>query len=53
MKKNAEGFIYKDKIGKMDLPLPNLSGDFQISNVSTAIAAARNLDQFKIAEISY
>jgi dihydrofolate synthase/folylpolyglutamate synthase len=27
-----------------------LSGDFQISNVSTAIVAARNLDQFKITE---
>ena len=34
----------------MNLPLPNLLGDFQISNISTAIAAARNLDQFKIAE---
>ena len=32
------------------MPLPNLSGDFQISNVSTAIATARNLDQFKITE---
>ena len=49
-KKNTNGFIYKDKIGKINLPLPNLSGDFQISNVSTAIAAARNLDQFKITE---
>jgi len=49
-KKNTNGFIYKDKIGKMNLPLPNLSGDFQISNVSTAIVAARNLDQFKITE---
>ena len=50
-KKNSKGFIYKDKLGKMNLPLPNLLGDFQISNVSTAIAAARNLDQFKITEI--
>jgi dihydrofolate synthase/folylpolyglutamate synthase len=49
-KKNTNGFIYKDKIGKINLPLPNLLGDFQISNVSTAIAAARNLDQFKITE---
>ena len=49
-KKNTNGFIYKDKIGKMNLPLPNLSGDFQISNVSTAIATARNLNQFKITE---
>ena len=49
-KKNANGFIYKDKIGKINLPLPNLTGDFQISNVSTAIATARNLNQFKITE---
>jgi len=49
-KKKANRFIYKDKIGKMNLPLPNLSGDFQISNVSTAIAAARSLNQFKITE---
>ena len=49
-KKDTNGFIYEDKIGKMNLPLPNLSGDFQISNVSTAIATVRNLDQFKITE---
>ena len=49
-KKNAKGFIYKDKLGELNLPLPNLSGDFQISNVSTAIATARCLDQFKITE---
>ena len=49
-KKDTNGFIYEDKIGKMNLPLPNLIGDFQISNVSTAIVTARNLDQFKITE---
>ena len=49
-KKNSKGFIYKDKLGEMNLPLPNLLGDFQISNVSTAIAVARNLNQFKIIE---
>ena len=49
-KKNTNRFIYEDKMGKMNLPLPNLSGDFQISNVSTAIATARNLDQFKITK---
>ena len=47
-KKKTNGFIYKDKLGEMSLPLPNLLGDFQISNVSSAIATARNLDQFKI-----
>ena len=50
-RKNSKGFIYKDKLGEMNLPLPNLSGDFQISNVSTAIAVARNLDQFNLTEI--
>ena len=32
------------------MPLPNLLGDFQLGTVSTAIAVARNLDQFKITE---
>ena len=49
-KKNNNGFFYEDKLGKMNLPLPNLSGDFQLGTVSTAIAVARNLDQFKITE---
>ena len=49
-KKNNNGFFYEDKLGKMNLPLPNLLGDFQLSTVSTAIAVARNLDQFKITE---
>ena len=49
-KKNPESFFYKDKFGKINLPLPNLSGDFQISNVSTAIATARSLKQFNINE---
>ena len=46
--KTTNGFLYEDKLGKMSLPSPNLLGDFQISNISTAIAAVRNLDQFKI-----
>ena len=49
-KKNTYGFCYSDDQGKINLPLPNLSGDFQISNVSTAIATARKLDKFKIAD---
>ena len=48
--KNESSFTYKDKLFKMNLPLPNLLGDFQISNVSTAIAAIRNLNQFDITE---
>ena len=34
---------YKDKIGKLNLPRPNLTGDFQIENVTTAIATVRSL----------
>jgi len=49
-KRNTKGFLYQDKLGQISLPLPNLKGDFQISNISTAIATARNLDQFKITE---
>ena len=48
--KNNDGFIYKDKLHKMNLPLPNLLGEFQISNCSTAIATAKNLNQFNITE---
>ena len=49
-RKNTKSFIYKDKLGSMTLPLPNLLGDFQVSNVSAAIATIRNLVQFKITE---
>jgi len=45
---NADGFKYKDSFGEIELPLPNLLGDFQISNVSTAIVTARHLNKFKI-----
>ena len=49
-KKDNNGFIYEDKLGKLNLPLPNLLGDFQLGTVSTAIAVTRSLDQFKISE---
>ena len=49
--KNNNGFTFKDEFGKINLPTPNLLGDFQISNVSTAIAVARKLDQFKITDL--
>ena len=48
--KKNNGFIYKDKMGKINLPLPNLFGDFQISNISTSIATVRALNQFNITE---
>jgi len=49
-KKKKNKFEYKDKLGKLILPIPNLLGDFQISNVATAIATVRELKQFSISE---
>jgi len=44
------GFVYIDNEGKINLPLPNLLGDFQISNVSTAINLIRKLNQFNVSD---
>ena len=48
--KSEKGFKYKDNFGKIDLPFPNLQGDFQLNNISTAIATVRNLKKFKISK---
>ena len=37
-------FDYKDKFGKLKLPLPNILGEFQLENISNAIATLRSLD---------
>tara|TARA_Y100000591_G_scaffold195913_1_gene169587 strand:+ start:2895 stop:4160 length:1266 start_codon:yes stop_codon:yes gene_type:complete len=37
-------FYYKDKFGNLKLPLPNILGNFQLENISTAIATLRLLD---------
>jgi len=49
-KKNTTGFVYKDKKGEILLPHPNLKGNFQISNISTAINVIRNLHQFSVKD---
>ena len=46
IKKN--GFIFQDAFGKIELPYPNLLGAHQISNVSCAIAAVRNLKNYPV-----
>ena len=43
-----EFFYYEDKFGGMKLPIPNLNGQFQLENISTAIATLRNVKQLKI-----
>jgi len=49
-KKTIDGFIYNDSLGEINLPKPNLLGEFQISNISTAVATVRALNQFNITE---
>ena len=48
---NENGFIYyEDKYGSLKLPMPNLNGEFQISNIATAIATLRNIKNIQISE---
>ena len=49
LKKN-NFFYFEDEFGKLKLPRPNLTGKFQLENVSTAIAAARQLTDYKISD---
>ena len=37
-------FYYEDKFGGLKLPMPNILGQFQLENISTAIATLRWLD---------
>ena len=37
-------FYYEDKLGGLKLPMPNILGQYQLENISTAIASLRTLD---------
>ena len=41
-------FYYEDKIGGFKLPKPNVNGQFQLENISTAIATLRHIKQVEI-----
>ena len=43
-------FYYEDKYGGLKIPKPNLNGQFQIENASTAIATLRILEGIKIQD---
>jgi len=43
-------FYYEDEYGGLKLPVPNIHGNFQLSNVATAIATIRNIKKFNISE---
>ena len=46
--KENDFFYFEDEFGGIKLPKPNLLGEFQLENVSTAIAASRQLINYKI-----
>ena len=48
---NENNFLYfEDEFGNIKLPKPNLLGEFQLENISTAIATARQLTDYKITD---
>ena len=43
-------FYYEDKFGGIRLPNPNVNGQFQLENISTAIATLRSIKKFEIKD---
>ena len=43
-------FYFEDEFGGIKLPQPNLIGEFQLENISAAIATARQLIDYQITE---
>ena len=48
--KENDFFYFEDEFGALKLPKPNLPGEFQLENVSTAIAAVRQLTDYKVTD---
>ena len=48
--KENDFFYFEDEFGGLKLPKPNLPGEFQLENVSTAIATVRQLTDYKITD---
>ena len=45
-----KGFNFTNSSGLLSLPKPNLLGEHQYGNISTAIATVKELDQFKVSQ---
>jgi dihydrofolate synthase / folylpolyglutamate synthase len=43
-------FYYEDELGGIKLPMPNVKGQFQLENVSTAIATVRAIKDLEIKD---
>ena len=48
--KENDFFYYEDELGGIKLPMPNVKGQFQLENVSTAIATARTIKDLNIKD---
>jgi len=48
--KENDFFYFEDKYGGLKIPKPNMNGQFQLENASTAIAALRVLENLKIKD---
>lgn len=48
--KENDFFYFEDEFGALKLPKPNLPGEFQLENISTAITTARQLTDYKITD---
>ena len=46
--KENDFFYYEDELGGIKLPMPNVKGQFQLENISTAIATLRTLKDLNI-----
>jgi len=48
---NENGFVYyEDKQGGIKLPQPNIKGQFQLDNISNAIATLRSIEELNVNE---
>ena len=43
-------FLFEDRFGSLKLPFPNLLGNFQLSNISSAIATVRELKNYNVTD---
>ena len=48
--KENDFFYFEDRYGGLKIPKPNMNGQFQLENASTAIAALRVLENLKIKD---
>ena len=48
--KENDFFFFEDEFGGLKLPKPNLPGEFQLENISTAIATVRQLMDYRITD---